>query len=302
MIKIIEIISFVIILAIFVLFYLVQPVKTPKVLFVPKGSTNYIIEELQKNDIDILKFDKYILYFLGYVQSGWIDLKDTKMTKLEFLYRLTTSKAALKKLTIIPGETPYFVYKDISKKFNLDFIKIKENCDSLQYQFIYPDTYYLPLGITENKICNYLVDNSLEKHKKISMKVFNDFNIIKYTKYLIIASIIQKEAANIEEMSLVSSVIYNRLKIRMKLQMDGTLNYGKYSHIKITPDRIKNDNSKFNTYKYYGIPDEIVGFVDKNAIKAAIFPKKTSYLYFVKDGKSHKFSKSYKSHLYNVKK
>ena len=48
-------------------------------------------------------------------------------------------------------------------------------------------------------------------------------------------------------MPKVSSVIYNRLKKDMPLQMDGTLNYGKYSHIKVTPKRIKTDKSGFNT-------------------------------------------------------
>lgn len=294
--------SFVIILAIFFLFYLIQPINTSRVIFVPKGSTNYIIEELQKNQIDILKFDKYILYLLGYVQSGWIDLKDRDMTKIEFLYRLTTSKAALKNLTIIPGETPYFIYKDISKTFNLNESKVKSECEKIDYEFIYPDTYYLPLGITEEKICNYLVSQSLEKHEKISNKIFNGFDKRKYKNYLIIASIIQKEAANIEEMPLISSVIYNRLRRNMKLQMDGTLNYGRYSHIKVTPFMIRNDKSRFNTYKYYGLPNKIVGFVDKNAIRAAIFPKKTNFLYFVKNGKTHKFSNSYNLHLKNVKK
>ncbi|MBD3790462.1 MAG: endolytic transglycosylase MltG [Campylobacterales bacterium] len=46
----------------------------------------------------------------------------------------------------------------------------------------------------------------------------------------IIASIIQKESNNISEMPAISSVIQNRLKTNMRLQMDSTLNYGKYSH------------------------------------------------------------------------
>ncbi|WP_281527107.1 endolytic transglycosylase MltG, partial [Campylobacter avium] len=100
---------------------------------------------------------------------------------------------------------------------------------------------------------------------------------------VIIASVIQKEAANNEEMPIVASVIYNRLRIGMKLQMDGTLNYGEYSHTKITPQRIREDESSYNTYKHEGLPAEAVCNVSLNAIKAAIFPAKSDYLYFMRD-------------------
>jgi len=88
----------------------------------------------------------------------------------------------------------------------------------------------------------------------------------------------------------------------MKLQMDGTLNYGKYSHIRITAKRIKEDTSSYNTYKYRGLPKDPVSAVSLSAIKAAIFPVKSDYIYFVKNNKTglHKFSKSYKSHVNNI--
>jgi len=55
-------------------------------------------------------------------------------------------------------------------------------------------------------------------------------------------------------MPKISSVIYNRLKRGMPLQMDGTLNYGLYSHVRVTPERIREDRSPFNTYLNRGIP------------------------------------------------
>ncbi len=81
------------------------------------------------------------------------------------------------------------------------------------------------------------------------MKVFGEFDLNKWKKYIIIASIIQKESANKKEMPIISSVIVNRLKKDMKLQMDGTLNYGLNSHKKVTPNMIRNDTSTYNTYK-----------------------------------------------------
>ena len=92
-------------------------------------------------------------------------------------------------------------------------------------------------------------------------------------------------------MPIVSSVIDNRIAKNMPLQMDGSLNYGKYSHTRITPDRIRNDLSEFNTYKYSGIPHTPSGSVSIDAIKAAIKPAKTDYLYFMRNKNgTHDFS------------
>jgi UPF0755 protein len=116
------------------------------------------------------------------------------------------------------------------------------------------------------------------------------------------ASVIQKEAANKEEMPIVASVINNRLKKGMKLQMDGTLNYGPYSHHKITAKRIRQDKSRYNTYMYKGLPPLPVCNVELSAIRAAIFPAKTDYLYFMKSKNgTHDFSRYYSTHLDNIR-
>lgn len=138
--------------------------------------------------------------------------------------------------------------------------------------------------------------------KKLSMKIFGEYNQKKWFRFVTIASVIQKESASIDEMPIVSSVIYNRLKNGMKLQMDGTLNYGKYSHIKITSKRIKTDKSRYNTYLYTGLPEYPVCNVSFDAIKAAIFPAKTNYLYFMKSKNgTHDFTSNYSTHLNNIK-
>jgi len=89
----------------------------------------------------------------------------------------------------------------------------------------------------------------------------------------------------------------------MRLQMDGTLNYGKYSHIKVTHDRIKTDMSSFNTYKHKGLPSSPIGSVSKDAINAAIHPAKTNYLYFMRNKQGvHDFTDTYTKHRKNIKK
>ncbi|MDC0933253.1 endolytic transglycosylase MltG [Arcobacteraceae bacterium] len=288
-------------------FYFIQEVNTSRVVFIPKGSSNSIVAHLDKNNYEVNLLDKIMLRFIGKPQSGWIDLKTKKMSKIEFLYRITTSKAALKKVTLIPGETYYFFLQNLAKTLDISTYKLFQTYARLGYKKdgnIIADTYYLPYGMDEEQLIKHLLAITERKYEKLSQKIFGEYNRENWYKYVTIASIIQKESASKEEMAIVSSVIYNRLKKNMKLQMDGTLNYSKYSHTKVTPSMIKNDKTDYNTYKNKGLPSDPVCAIEFEAIKAAIFPVKSNYLYFMKsvDGTKHDFSSSYKKHKQNIRK
>ncbi len=255
--------------------------------------------------MDINRLDRYLIKFFGYPQKGWIDIGSTELSKADLFYRLTHAKAAMTEITLIPGETREIFFRNLAEELHLD----RKRLDTAYEKYapypdgvIFPDTYYIPMGISEDHLIYYLVKRSLARHEELAKKFFGIYNRKKWFRYVTIASIIQKEAADSEEMPLVSSVIYNRLKKRMLLQMDGALNYGGYSHQKVTKRRILSDTSRFNTYKYAGLPPYPTGSVSLDALKAAIKPAKTDYLYFVKGKKGkHIFTKSYKSHLRALK-
>jgi UPF0755 protein len=289
------------------MFYFNIYLQSKPIIFIPSGSINYIIKYLNNRDYNLSKLDKIVLNLLGYPQSRWINLKSSKMSKLDFLYKLTTSKAALKNVTLIPGETYYYFLKQISRQ-----LKISENKLFLFYQKyrykkdgnILAQTYALPIGMDEKDVIIYLINYTKSQYKKYSNKIFGEYNEKNWYKYITIASIIQKEAASTKEMPIISSVIYNRINKKMRLQMDGTLNYGKNSHTKITPYMIKNDISSYNTYLHRGIPKDPICAINIKSIKAAIFPNKTNYLYFMKSPTKNKhiFSSSYKKHRNIIKK
>ncbi|NPA03952.1 MAG: endolytic transglycosylase MltG [Epsilonproteobacteria bacterium] len=274
-------------------------------IYLPSGSISKVIEHLDRSGISMSVVDLYALRFIGQPQKGWIDLKTTKMSRYDFLRKITTSKAALFKVSLIPGETTYIVLEQLRARYGYDIEKLKKAYEELAPYpegVFFAETYFLPLGINERSIIKLLLNEGLKKHKALSYKVFGKFDQKRWFERVVtIASIIQKEAASEEEMPLIASVIYNRLKIGMPLQMDGTLNYGKFSHQKVTPERIREDTSKFNTYKHKGLPPYPVCIVGVAAIKAALHPAKTNYLYFVKseDG-NHLFSSTYKKHLSNI--
>jgi UPF0755 protein len=259
---------------------------------------------MQHNNFDVWKLDSFLLRVIGSPQSGWIDMGDTINNKADFLYKLTKAKAALQNVTLIPGETTYVFLKQLSENLDLNFETLQDEFKKqspLEEGILVPNTYKIPIGITEKELISLLLSQSLKKMKEFSYKVFGNYNETKWFSYLAIASIIQKESANNEEMPLVSSVIYNRLKKGMRLQMDGSLNYGKYSHQKITAQRIRNDHSIYNTYIHKGVPKIPICNVSFEAVQAAIFPAKTNYLYFMKSKKGiHDFTCNYSTHIKNI--
>jgi len=69
--KIIAAIEGLLLFIIFILFYLTRDIETYRVIYVPKGSTNYTIKVLQKSGEDINLFDKIFIRMFGYPQAGW---------------------------------------------------------------------------------------------------------------------------------------------------------------------------------------------------------------------------------------
>lgn len=277
-----------------------------RVVYVPQGGIAKIITYLQENNFDLNPIDKYLIYFFGSPQNGWLDVGEEQLSKGDFLYRLTTAKAALVDITLIPGETLYFFIKQISAQLNLDETELQisyARYAPMADGVILANTYKIPKGISAAHLMYYLVNTSLKEHKKWSIKFLGEYDEKQWFRYVIIASIVQKESAKEEEMPLVSAVIRNRLEKKMRLQMDGSLNYGRFSHTKVTPEMIRNDTTSYNTYRNDGIPEAPVGSVSFKAIQAAIFPANVDYLYFVRNKKGvHSFSNNYKEHLRNFSK
>lgn len=286
------------------IYYLNKPLKTQTVLNIPKGSINKIITHLRNEKYDVCKIDSIVLRLLGLPQSGWINMGENYITKGDFLYKIVTAKAPLQDIILIPGETTYMFLMQIATQLHLNFNLLQkefnEQSDLKEGAFI-PNTYKIPVGITEKELISVLLKKSDKQMKHFAHKIFGNFNKTKWVRYLSIASVIQKESANNDEMPIVSSVIYNRMAKKMKLQMDGALNYAQYSHQKVTPKRIKEDDSIYNTYKFFGIPAIPVCNVSFEAIMAAVFPAKTNYLYFMKSKNGmHDFSCNYSTHLGNI--
>jgi UPF0755 protein len=162
--------------------------------------------------------------------------------------------------------------------------------------YLYPDTYIFDQNISAEALADLMrqrfdevVRPYWEKNKKATKYDLHQI--------LTLASIIEKEAALDPERPIISSIFHNRLNINMALDSCSTVKYALEKPSKIVYfDQLKYP-SPYNTYLHRGLPPGPICNPGLSSIKAAIYPAKTDYLFFVanKDG-SHTFSISWKEH------
>ncbi|OSS43127.1 protein YceG like [Desulfurella amilsii] len=131
-----------------------------------------------------------------------------------------------------------------------------------------------------------------------------DFGHIDKNLYekVIIASLVEKEAKVNSERPLIASVICNRLKKNMLLQIDSSVIYGiKDFNGKLTIQDLENKKNIYNTYVHKKLPPTPICSPSYQSLKAAFDPAKTNYLYFVsKNDGRHVFSTTLKQQNYWV--
>lgn len=122
-------------------------------------------------------------------------------------------------------------------------------------------------------------------------------------KLVTLASIIQKEAGQVEEMPLISAVFHNRLRKRIRLGSDPTVIYGVKDFDGNLTKKHLLTRTPYNTYRNYGLPPGPIASPGRAALKAALEPADVSFLYFVsRNNGTHKFSKTLKEHNRAVRK
>jgi len=280
--------------------YFLLPIKTKHNIKLPSNDIETNLKHLNNRGYNLNFLDKLFLKTINNQIKGWLYINKTTLPRYKFLIAISSKGNHYTPVTIIPGETTHFTLKSIAKKLNLNRAilanEYKSKAKYLEGNLL-ADTYNIPYYFKEKETINFILNSSYKEYNKLFNKYFKKYDFKKWKKIVTIASIIEKEIANKKEMHIIASVIFNRLDKKMHLQMDGTLNYGRYSHQKITSKRIKSDRSFYNTYRFKGLPKEPICNVSKDSLLAAIKPAKTDYLYFMKwDKNSHSFSKNFKDH------
>ena len=158
--------------------------------------------------------------------------------------------------------------------------------------FLFPATYTLNVDSSANELVKQQLDAYEENFKQVDMKYAKRKNLSRYD-VLIIASMIEREAQLARERSLVSAVIYNRLKEGMPLGIDATIRYSTNNWQRPIRQSELDRQEPYNTRLNRGLPPTPIGNPGLASIKAAAKPSSKKYLFYVrKPGKSgeHAFS------------
>jgi uncharacterized YceG family protein len=146
--------------------------------------------------------------------------------------------------------------------------------------FLFPASYQLKKGASARTLVKEQLQAFRQNLAKVNLSYAHKKNLTAYD-VLIIASMVEREAAVPRDRPLIASVIYNRLHDNMPLGIDSTLRYalGDWTH----PLRVSQlaSPSPYNTRNHDGLPPGPIGNPGLASIEAAAHPPKTSYLFFV---------------------
>ena len=168
--------------------------------------------------------------------------------------------------------------------------------------YLFPDTYLIPRGASVEAIADqmhaqfrrHLPRDAVQAAKRLRFSV---------AQIVTIASMVEREAKIDAERALIASVIYNRLRRGMPLEIDATVEYAlphykaELSYADIAID------SPYNTYTHTGLPPGPISNPGRASLVAAFHPAASPFLYYVSKGNGHHaFSETLEEHQANVRK
>lgn len=165
--------------------------------------------------------------------------------------------------------------------------------------YLFPDTYFFFSAVTVSEIVEALRFNFERKLEPLRADIRSSGRSEK--DIIIMASLIEREATGDEDRAVISGILWNRLGLGIRLQVDATVLYalGKNgdSHVSLEDLKV---NSPYNTYRVSGLPPAPIANPGIKAIQAALYPVSSSYLFYLhdKNGMIH-YAKTFEEHKKN---
>ncbi len=188
---------------------------------------------------------------------------------------------------------------------NYDFLSsVPKDREYILEGYLYADTYDVYVKALPRDVITKMLDRFdqeyTDEYKKRTKEMGKTIDEI-----VTMASVVERETILDSELPTIAGVFYNRVDKGMMLQSCATLQYIYKDYQFSFTDSQKNIDSPYNTYKYEGLPAGPISNFRGSALKAALYPEKTDYLYFCtkNDGTgASAFAKDLSGHEANIEK
>lgn len=167
-------------------------------------------------------------------------------------------------------------------KIDLTLRILKDKPWYVSYEgYLAPNTYQIYKNATVKEVVEKLLR---QREKEITDEMWSDIEKSgrSFFDVLTMASILEREVKNFEDKKKVADILWRRYDKNWALQVDSSVHYalGKKGEVFTTKEE-RNINSPWNTYKYPGLPLGPICNPSLDSIKAAIYPEKNDYWYFL---------------------
>jgi len=164
--------------------------------------------------------------------------------------------------------------------------------------YLFPDTYRL---LPEPRVASSLVRRMVQRFDELVWRGLLHEKLpqggLTLNEIVTLASLVEGEAKRDGERRLIAGVLMNRLKRKMKLECDATVQYALGAHKARLLHADLQVVSPYNTYLHEGLPPGPINNPGLASMRAALSPEKTEFLYYVaKPDGSHVFSRTLEEH------
>ncbi len=277
--------------------YILQKKTKNNIIYIQNSSFKDRLNTFYKNTNDISKLQKNITSQLMTIISYLIQTDSGEYygkNNYQHIKNMYQRKFYMRKITIPEGLSSAQITVLInSNKYLVGEINL------LKEGTLSPGTYLYTRGSKREKIINKMK----EDFEILISKTWNSIGK-KYCQskkdWIILASIVEKEGGNLEQMKKIATVFRNRLDKKMRLQSDVTvlfpitkgmynLNKTYYKHLKIP--------SEFNTYIHRGLPPSPITNPSYNSLIASLNPTSSSEIFFIYKNNQLFISETFDAHI-----
>jgi UPF0755 protein len=166
--------------------------------------------------------------------------------------------------------------------------------------YLFPSTYLIPIDAGPQRVAKIMVD---QFRKELPADAAARAKALRLTipEVVTIASLVEREAKIDADRPLIASVIYNRLRLGMPLEIDASIEYTFPEHHDVITKRDLEIDSPYNTYRHTKLPPTPIANPGKASLDAAFRPATSEYLYYVAKPDGHSaFAKTLQEHNANV--